>query len=300
MADIGPKLGSPSTGVVITGGASGLGFASARALAAVGRPVALWDLNAERVEQAAAEIAAQFDVETLGLRCDVRDVQAITDCAAETLAQMPDIGGLVHCAGVVDQEGLDGLTEESWDSGIAVHLRALPFLIKAFLPELASRPGSAIVAAASINATLGNAINPVYTAGKGGVLSLVRSLADRLAQDGIRINSLSPGQIITPMTRPVVDVLAPGHFESVSCWAAWARRRRSGAWSVSCCRTRRAISPPRRSWWTGDISLPSAEWGGGRAARTSTCASSSPGWARHGRVICRGMASVLKLLFLSR
>ena len=213
MVDISPKLGSPSTGVVITGGASGLGFASALALAGVGRPVVLWDLNAERAEQAAAEIAAQFDVETLGLRCDVRDLKAITDCAAETLAQMPNIGGLVHCAGVVDQEGLDGMTEESWDCGIAVHLRALPFLIKAFLPELASRPGSAIVAAASINATLGNAINPVYTAGKGGVLSLVRSLADRLAQDGIRINSLSPGQIITPMTRPVVDVLAPGHFE---------------------------------------------------------------------------------------
>jgi NAD(P)-dependent dehydrogenase (short-subunit alcohol dehydrogenase family) len=78
-------------------------------------------------------------VETLGLRCDVRDVQVITDCAAETLGHMPDIGGLVHCAGVVDQEGLDGLTEESWDCGIAVHLRALPFLIKAFLPAMARR-----------------------------------------------------------------------------------------------------------------------------------------------------------------
>jgi NAD(P)-dependent dehydrogenase (short-subunit alcohol dehydrogenase family) len=154
---------------------------------------------------------------------------------------------------------------------------------------------SAIVATASINATLGNAINPVYTAGKGGVLSLVRSLGDRLAQDGIRINSLSPGQIMTPVTRPVIDTLAAGHFEKHILPAAWARRRRSAAWSVFCCRTRRAISPPRRSWWMGEISLPSAEPAVPSSAHFPL-ASSSPGWLRHGRVFCRGMASVLKTL----
>ena len=72
---------------------------------------------------------------------------------------------------------------------------------------------SAVVAFASINATLGNHINPIYTAAKGGVLSLVRSLADRLGDDGIRINSLSPGQIITPMLQPAVDALPKGAFE---------------------------------------------------------------------------------------
>jgi NAD(P)-dependent dehydrogenase (short-subunit alcohol dehydrogenase family) len=65
---------------------------------------------------------------------------------------------------------------------------------------------------ASINATLGNAMNPIYSAAKGGVLSLVRSLEDRLARDGIRINSVSPGQIVTPMMQPALDAL-PGFFE---------------------------------------------------------------------------------------
>ena len=69
------------------------------------------------------------------------------------------------------------------------------------------------MAFASINATLGNAVNPIYTAAKGGVLSLVRSLADRLGHDGIRINSISPGQILTPMLQPSVDALPKGFYE---------------------------------------------------------------------------------------
>ncbi|MBS0474225.1 MAG: SDR family oxidoreductase [Sphingomonadales bacterium] len=208
-----PDLGSPGTAVVITGGASGLGFATARALAAVGRPVALWDLDATRAADAAARVTAEFGTRAIGLGVDVRDLAAIEAGAQATLAQLPNVGGLVHCAGIVDTDSLDGMTEESWDSGIAVHLRALPFLIKAFLPSLKAQPGSAIVATASINATLGNAVNPIYSAGKGGILSIVRSLADRLGRDGIRINSISPGQILTPMLQPSVDALPQGYFE---------------------------------------------------------------------------------------
>jgi NAD(P)-dependent dehydrogenase (short-subunit alcohol dehydrogenase family) len=211
--NVGPRLATPATGVVITGGASGLGFASGRALAAVGRPVALWDLSAEKAQKQAAAIGAEFGVTTIGLAVDVRDVAAIAAGAAQTRAALPGIGGLVHCAGTVDTASLDGITPETWDSGIGVHLRAIPFLIQAFLDDLKRAPGGAIVATASINATLGNAVNPIYSAAKGGVLSLVRSLADRLAEDGIRINSVSPGQIVTPMMQPATDALEPGYFE---------------------------------------------------------------------------------------
>lgn len=212
-ANLSPQLASPSSGVIITGGASGLGFASARAVAAVGRPVALWDLDDGRAKDAAAQITEEFGSFAVGLGVDVRDLAALAAAAQATLTALPSVGGLVHCAGIVDTDNLDGMTEDSWNSGIAVHLRALPFLIKAFLPALTAQPGSAIVATASINATLGNAINPIYSAGKGGILSLVRSLADRLAVDGIRINSISPGQIMTPMMRPSVEALPPGYFE---------------------------------------------------------------------------------------
>lgn len=214
MSDVDPNLGRPETAVVITGGASGLGFASARALAAVGRPVVLWDLDQGRSEARAQQISEEFGVTAAGLGVDVRDLEALARAAEHTRTLVSQIGGLVHCAGIVDTDNLDGLTPESWDSGIAVHLRALAFLVQAFLPDLKAAPGGAVVATASINATLGNAINPVYSAGKGGVLSLVRSLADRLGRDGVRINSVSPGQIRTPMMQPALDNLGDAAFSN--------------------------------------------------------------------------------------
>lgn len=212
--DVKPKLSLPATGVVITGGASGLGLASARALAAVGRPVAIWDLTADRAEHAASSVTAETGTLCKGYAVDVRDPAAIRDAASMTRAALPSIGGLVHCAGIVDTASLDGITIESWDDGMNIHLRPIVLLLQEFLEDMKKVPGSAMVATSSINATLGNGINPIYTAAKGGVLSLVRSLADRLAKDGIRINSVSPGQIMTPMTRPSVEKLPERFFEN--------------------------------------------------------------------------------------
>lgn len=214
MTDIyAPRMSTPSSPVVVTGGASGIGLATAEALAAAGRPVAVWDINAEAAQAAAARIAAKRAVPAVGVAIDLRDLAAYPDALAKTRDAIGQIGGLVHSAGTVDMDSIDGLTPESWDSGIAIHLRALAFLVKALREEMATLDGSAIVAVTSINATLGNAINPIYSAGKGGLLSLVRSLADRLAHDGIRINSVSPGQIVTPMTQPALDALPKGFFE---------------------------------------------------------------------------------------
>jgi len=211
-ADLHPDLRSPGTAVIVTGGASGIGLASARALAAAGRPVALWDIDAARAEAAAAAIRTEYGVKALALSVDLRSAAALEPALAATRAALSTIGGLVHSAGTVDTGGLEGITPETWDAGMNLHLRALALLTQALLPDLKANPGSAIVAIASINATLGNAINPIYTAAKGGMLSLVRSLADRLAQDGVRINAVSPGYVDTPMTRPARDAL-PGWME---------------------------------------------------------------------------------------
>ncbi len=210
--DFAPRLGRPATGVVVTGGASGLGRASAEALAAVGRPVALWDLDADRCRKVAEEIAGQTGGIAFGRAVDVRDPAAIRAAAEETRRALPSIGGFVHAAGIVDTDSLDGLTPEGFNNGLEIHLRPIALLAQTLLPDLCAHPGSAIVAFASINATLGNAMNPIYSAAKGGVLSLVRSLADRLALDGIRINAISPGQIRTPMMKPALDHLGDAAF----------------------------------------------------------------------------------------
>ena len=209
VTDLSPALGAPGTAVIVTGGASGIGLASARALAAVGRAVALWDINAGKAEAEAAAITQEFGAKAIGLGVDLTDLDAYPAAIAASRGTLGALGGLVHAAGIVDTASLEGITPESW----AAHLRPLALLTQQLHGDFAANPGSAVVAITSINATLGNAMNPIYSAAKGGMLSLVRSLADRLARDKIRINSVSPGQIMTPMMKPAVDNLPEGFFE---------------------------------------------------------------------------------------
>lgn len=204
---------SPSTGVIITGGASGIGLASARALAAIRRPVALWDIDEAKAVDQAAVISSEFGIDAIGVGIDLTRADDYAAALATTRSSLPSIGGLVHSAGVVDIGSLEGVTLDVWETGINTHLRPLILLVQQLMPDFTANPGSAIVGIASINATLGNAINPVYSAAKGGMLSMVRSLADRLGPDSIRINCVSPGQILTPLLQPTVDALGDGAFE---------------------------------------------------------------------------------------
>lgn len=206
------RLGCPEAGAVITGGASGIGLASAHALAAVGRPVALWDINGEGAVAAAADIASRYGVHALGLTVDLRNPQALVPAAMASREAIGTVGALVHCAGTAEVTGIEGVTPENWDAGLALHVRAVVLLVQAFRDDLRSVPGASVVALSSINATLGNGMVPIYSAAKGAVLSLVRSMADELAGEGIRINAVSPGQIDTPIIAATKAAL-PGVFE---------------------------------------------------------------------------------------
>jgi len=206
------QLNSPASPVVVTGGASGIGLACAEALAAVGRAVAIWDLQAGKAEEVAARLGETFGVTCVGVGIDLCDATAIAPTLAVTREALGAPGGLVHAAGMVDQSGIEQLTLERWNRVLDVNLRAMAFLVQEMLPDLRANPGSSVVGIASINATLGNGLIPSYSASKGGLLSLVRSLADALGGDGIRVNSVSPGQILTPMVEPIAKA-NPGVFE---------------------------------------------------------------------------------------
>ena len=203
----------PTSGVVITGAASGIGRACAEALAAAGRPLALWDLNHDAVCTLANALGAEHGVAAVGLQVDVADPAAIHAAANSTREAIGGIGGLVHAAGMVLQMPVADTAVEAWDRLLNVNLRALLLSVQALLPDLEQSGHGAVVGIGSINATLGNGLIPAYSASKGGMISLVRSLADDLGPRGVRINVVSPGQIRTPMLQPAVDALPEGTFE---------------------------------------------------------------------------------------
>jgi NAD(P)-dependent dehydrogenase (short-subunit alcohol dehydrogenase family) len=190
---------SPTTGVLITGGASGIGRACASALAEAGRPVALWDLNEAAASTAAGELAERFGVPTIAAGIDVRDTVAFPEAISAAREALGTLGGLVHSAGVASPIPVDEIDEESWDFVLEINLRAQALLVKALLDDLRTHAGSAVVGISSINAILGNQANPAYGASKAGLLGLTRSLADRLAEDGVRVNAVCPGYVRTPM-----------------------------------------------------------------------------------------------------
>jgi NAD(P)-dependent dehydrogenase (short-subunit alcohol dehydrogenase family) len=199
----------PTSGVVITGGASGIGLATAHAVAEVGRPVAIWDLHADRSKEAAEAVAAEHGVATVGMAVDVRDTPALADAADEAVAAIGSIGGVVHAAGVPDAVDLTELTDKTWDPLLEVNLRAYAMVVQAFLSQLrASAPDAAVVGIASIHGIVANPANPAYAASKAGMLGLTRSMAIRFAQEGIRVNAICPGFIDTPMLPDIGDVRA--------------------------------------------------------------------------------------------
>ncbi len=191
---------APTTGVVVTGGASGIGRATAHALAAAGRGVAVWDRDGAAAQVVADALHSEHSVASHAIGIDVRATAAFPDAIAASRAAIGPIGGLVHSAGVPGVVAPDDLDEENWDAVVDVNLRAHALLVRALLPELrAAMPGSAIVAIASIEGIVANARVPAYCASKAGLLGLTRSLALSLASEGIRANAVCPGFIDTPI-----------------------------------------------------------------------------------------------------
>lgn len=178
----------------VTGGASGIGFATARHLARAGARVVSLDLTAGPAEPG-------ID----GCVLDVRDPQAIEhlvdNLEAENLG--PDI--LVNAAGITRDGVVWRLRDEDWDDVIDVNLTGAFRMTRACAPGLRRRGRGAIVNIASINGLRGKFGQSNYAASKGGLIAFTRAIATELAREGIRVNAVAPGFVDTPMTAALAD-----------------------------------------------------------------------------------------------
>jgi len=190
---------------VVTGGAQGIGAAIGARLAADGLDVVLLDRDGPGVVAQAAELSVAGGGRVIGLRCDVANRAEV----AETVAQAADLlGGLdtvVTNAGIARDAFIHKMTDSDWDDVLAVHLTGTFATIRAAAPFLRAAGPGRVVTISSISAAMGNLGQANYTAAKGGIVSLTKTLAREFARAGTTVNCIRPGFIDTPMTRSVPE-----------------------------------------------------------------------------------------------
>ena len=186
---------------LITGGAgpNGLGFATARQMAAQGACVVILDLA--RAEPAAA--AARLGAGHLGLVADVTDKAACEAAAAEVLKAFGRIDILVNNAGITQPVKTLEITAADYDRILDVNLRGTLQMSQAALPAMRQQKAGSIICISSVSAQRGGGIfgGPHYSAAKAGVLGLARAMAREFGIDGIRVNCITPGLIETDITQ---------------------------------------------------------------------------------------------------
>jgi len=179
--------------VFVSGGGSGIGAAFVRAFAAQGAAVAFVDVD----EAASTALATELGARVGYWRCDVRDIAALRASLAAAAERFGTIGVLVNNAARDDRHTLADLTPEYWDENQAVNLRHHVFAVQAVAPGMAAAGGGSIINMGSVSWMRGRPGMVAYTTAKAAIMGLTRTLARALGPDGIRVNSLVPGAIVT-------------------------------------------------------------------------------------------------------
>lgn len=184
----------------ITGGGSGIGRAIALEAARGGAHVVVADAVAERAEAVAGELR-KFDVRSLAQTLDVRDAAACEAAVAAAEAALGPIDGMVACAGISPPQPATAMPEEIWNRCIDVNLSGMFRSIQPVGRRMVERGRGAIVTISSVDGLGGHAGRAHYSASKHGVIGLTRALAIEWGRHGVRVNSVAPGVVDTPLVR---------------------------------------------------------------------------------------------------
>ncbi len=187
---------------LITGGASGLGLAAARAFHEQGVKIAIVDLNAE----AAARCSAEIGPDNLGIGADVTDEQAIAAAVAQVLQRYGRIDIAINSAGIPDTF-LPTVDQDvaAFRRLVDIHLTGTYIVSKAVAVPMLSRGNGVILNLSSIGGVLGLTPRNAYSAAKAGIGMMTRTLGCEWASRGVRVNAIAPGYMMTPFFRRLLD-----------------------------------------------------------------------------------------------
>jgi 3-oxoacyl-[acyl-carrier protein] reductase len=199
--------------VIVTGGANGIGLATARRFAQCGARVAIWDRVREAGELAVRELT-RAGADVLFLETDVTDRASVDASVAATRSRFGGIDVLINNAGITRdaqlvkvKEGqvVGGMSDAEFDSVLAVNLKGVFTCTQAVVPSLLARGQGRIVNATSVVARNGNFGQTNYVASKAGVIGMTQVWARELGRRNITVNAIAPGFIETDMTRKMPE-----------------------------------------------------------------------------------------------
>ncbi len=188
---------------IITGAGSGMGRAAAILFAREGAKVAVADIDPTTGKEVVDEIQSTGG-EAFFVSANVADEEQVRRMVTATVERFGAVHILYNNAGIMpaDDGAVTDITEQTWDKVLDVNLKSAFFCCKYAIPEMIKAGGGSIINTASFVALLGCTVpQDAYTASKGGMISLTKSLAVQYAKQGIRANAICPGPIETPLLR---------------------------------------------------------------------------------------------------
>lgn len=208
-------MGLTNKVVVITGGASGIGAATARAFLEEGCRVAVCGRSHEKLVSFAESVRNE-SCEILAVQADVRDLASLESFAEQVASQYGGIDVWINNAGIELYVPLEDCSEKDWNEVLDVDLTGVFRGSKAAIPYLKERGGGSILNLSSFCAQMPTAKNGIYSVAKAGVNALSKVLAAELAPYGIRVNTIVPGFIQTDMTAEQIGSISEMLLEPIS------------------------------------------------------------------------------------
>ena len=192
--------------VLVTGGARGLGYAFAQAIAQAGARVVIADVLAGRVQQAACELSER-GLDVSGVTLDLASPDSIEACMERTVKRLGGLDGLVNNASITNSGGksCEQLDIETWDQVMQVNVRGTWLMTRAALPALRESGRGAVINLASDTPLWGAPNLLAYVASKGAVIAMTRSLARELGNANITVNAIAPGLVLVEATAYVPE-----------------------------------------------------------------------------------------------